>query len=344
MSVQPRTIVRPRRSTARESVRRLLALSIVLTVTLAGCGGGTPSTTTPSPSQPAVTSAASASAGQPGATSTPSASATPGTNRVQHVFLIVMENKEYGQIIGNSAAPYINKLASQYAVADAYYAVTHPSLPNYLALFGGDTYGIRSDCTDCFVDQPNLADSLDAAGKTWKSYQEDLPSPCFLGAQSGNYAMKHDPFLYFQDIRSNPTRCRNVVPLTQLTKDLAANQVPNFAWITPNLIHDMHNGTIAQGDSWLAGFVPKILASPAWKDGGVLVIVWDEGTTSLGCCGADGGRVPLLVISPTGPFGYRSPIPATHYFLLRAIENLWGLHLVGKTGNPGVQGLPTLFP
>jgi len=270
-------------------------------------------------------------------------STAPGTNPVQHVFLIVMENHEYGQIIGNADAPYINQLASQYAVADDYYAATHPSLPNYLSLFGGSTFGISTDCTDCFVDQPNLADSLDAAGKTWKSYQEDLPSPCFLGAQSGEYALRHDPFLYFHDIRDNTARCQQVVPLTQLTADIAANQVPNFAWITPNLIHDMHDGTVAQGDAWLASFVPTILASSAWKDGGLLVIVWDEGTTNAGCCGVSGGRVPLLVISPHGPLGYHSTVPATHYSLLRSIEDLWGLQQVGLSAGPDVQGLPDLI-
>ena len=262
---------------------------------------------------------------------------------MRHVFLIVMENKEYDQVIGNANAPYLNRLASQYAVADDYYAVTHPSLPNYLALFGGDTYGIRSDCTDCFVNQTNLADALDAAGKTWKSYQEGLPGPCFLGTQSGEYALKHDPFLYYQDIRDNPARCRQVVPLTQLSQDLAANQVPNFAWITPNLIHDMHDGSVADGDRWLASFVPTILASAAWKEGGLLMIVWDEGSSSAGCCGVSGGRVPLLVISPRGPFGYQSPVPATHYDLLRAVEDLWGLRQIGLTAGPGVQGLPDLI-
>ncbi|MDQ3811819.1 MAG: alkaline phosphatase family protein, partial [Chloroflexota bacterium] len=124
-----------------------------------------------------------------------------------HVFVIVMENHGPAQILGNPEAPYLNELASTYAVADEYFAVSHPSLPNYLALVGGDTFGVTSNCTDCVVDGPNLADALLAHGKTWKSYQEDLPSPCFLGASSDNYVLRHNPFLYFQSIRDDPARC-----------------------------------------------------------------------------------------------------------------------------------------
>src|SRR5579859_5328678 len=173
----------------------------------------------------------------------PSASASAAT-AAGTVFLIVMENKEYGQLVGSNDAPFINQLAAQYTVVDHAYAITHPSLPNYLALLGGDTFGITADCTTCFVQGPNLVDSLEARGRSWKAYMEDMPSPCFTGTSAGGYALKHNPFLYFQNIRNNPGRCERIVPLSQLDQDFASGSVPDFVWISPNLIHAMHDASI----------------------------------------------------------------------------------------------------
>jgi len=109
-----------------------------------------------------------------------------------HVFIIVMENHEYNEIIGSSSAPYTNSLAKQYALATQYDAVTHPSLPNYLSLTGASTFGITTDCEDCFVNQTNLADQIEASGRTWRAYMESMPSACDL-TDSGTYAMWHNP-------------------------------------------------------------------------------------------------------------------------------------------------------
>lgn len=265
----------------------------------------------------------------------PGGSRSPG-----HIVLIVMENKEYEQIIGNQDAPYLNGLAARFAQATHAYAVAHPSLPNYLALLGGDTFGVTSDCTTCFVDRPNLVDELEAHGKIWRAYMEDLPQPCFLGAAAGDYALKHDPFLYFRDIRDDPARCAQVVPLTRFAADLAAGTLPDFAWVTPNPRHDMHDGSVAEGDRWLAAFVPPILASAAWRQGGLLLITWDEGTSDAGCCDlAAGGHVPTLVIAPSGPAGARLTTPVSHYSILRTIEDAWGLGHLGHSGDPGVRTL-----
>src|SRR5207253_1534614 len=126
------------------------------------------------------------------------------------------------------------------------------SLPNYLGLIGGSTFGITTNCTDCFVDAPNLVvDRVEPTGRTWKAYMEDLPSPCFLG-DAYPYAQKHDPFIYFNDIRTNPAECSKIVPFTQFTTDLAtASGTPNYVWITPNLCNDTHDCSISQGDAWL---------------------------------------------------------------------------------------------
>lgn len=272
-----------------------------------------------------------------------------------HIFIIVMENHGYDQIVGNRDAPFINGLARVFASAGAYYAIRHPSLPNYLALFSGSTQGMTYDCTDCSFSTPNLVDQLESHGKTWRAYQEDLPIPCFQGSASGSiiqqllagaYVRRHDPFMNFTDISQNPRRCANVVPLTNFAADLKANQMPDFVWITPNLAHDMHNGTVAQGDSWLAGVVPQILDSAAWKDNGLLIITWDEApdTDTSGCCGdSAGGRVLTLIIGANSRRGYVSHVPYNHYSLLRTIEDAWGLGTLAHTGDPGIHPMADFF-
>jgi phospholipase C len=257
---------------------------------------------------------------------TPSAPAVPN---FRHIFVIVLENHSYDDVIGNDKLPYLNGLAKQFGLATASYGVTHPSLPNYLALIGGDTFNVTTDCKDCFVSAPNLVDQLETAGKSWKAYMDGMPSPCFLGNQ-GDYAQKHNPFLYFDDVRTNAARCNKIVPFTELASDLKANAVPDFIWITPDQCHDMHSCPPEQGDAWLAAEVPKILASSAWKDGGALFITFDEGTTNDGCCGQPGGgRIPTLVVSPLVAPGTRVSTPFNQYGLLRAIEDAWGLPHLG---------------
>lgn len=273
-------------------------------------------------------------------TYTPSAGALPNFS---HVFVIVMENRESGDVIGSSDAPYLNKLASTYALATQYYGVTHPSLPNYLALAGGDTFGVQSDCNDCFVNAPNLVDSLEAGHKTWRAYMESMPSPCYVG-DAYPYAQKHDPFIYFDDIRTNPGRCQNIVPMTQLQSDLSSTSTPDFVWITPNLCNDMHDCSTAKGDAWLATWVPRILASGAWKSGGALFITWDEGTSNDGCCQyASGGRVATLVISPLAKPHYQSSVPYDHYSLLRTVVDAWHLREPGHTASSATTPLTDMF-
>ncbi len=269
----------------------------------------------------------------PTLTPTPSPTRTPTRSLTSsltfsHIFTIVMENEEYTSIFGKSDAPYLNSLASTYGLAKQYYAIGHPSLPNYMALTGGSTFGITSDCTSCFQNAQNLADQIEASGRSWKAYMENMPSPCYIGdSPDGLYAQKHNPFLYYDDIRTNHTRCaKHDVPFSQFKTDLSSNQLPAYVWITPNLCHDMHDCSVADGDSWLSQVVPGILRSPAFIQGGVLFITFDEGDTDAGCCNnATGGQVSTLVISPLVKRGYRSTVPETHYSLLRTIEETWGL-------------------
>jgi hypothetical protein len=242
-----------------------------------------------------------------------------------------MENEESSSIIGNSAAGYINNLAASQGLATRYFAVSHPSLPNYLALTAGSTFGIASDCTDCYVNATSVADQIEASGRSWKAYMESMPSDCYVG-DAYPYMQKHDPFIYFDDIRTNGTRCAShVVPFTQFSTDLTTGTVPNFVWITPNMCNDMHDCSIGTGDAWLAGVVPSILGSSAFKNGGVLFITWDEGSSSAGCCGnSAGGQVATLVLAPNIVAGLRSTINETHYSLLRTVEDAWGLSALGQ--------------
>jgi phosphatidylinositol-3-phosphatase len=270
-------------------------------------------------------------------TVTPSATPLPGDAipPFSHIFTIVMENTAYEQIIGNRSAPYMNSLAQHYGLATNYYGITHPSLPNYIAMLGGDTLGFHNDCTTCFVNAPNLVDQLERAGKSWKAYMEDMPSPCFIGDAGTLYRQKHNPFIYFDNIRQNPVRCNKIVPFTQFATDLQANSLPNYVWITPNMCHDIHDCPIASGDAWLQTWVPQILASPAWQQNGVLFILFDESKASdhSGCCQyASGGHVLTLVLSPLGKPAYHAPAAYNHYSLLRTIAAAWGLPPLGHAG------------
>jgi hypothetical protein len=289
----------------------------------------------PSPSvTPIATPAGAAPTANPTAATSPPPPPAPAPAAVptfSHIFVIVMENHEYGSIIGNSAAPYVNSLAASYGLATNYYAVSHPSLPNYLALTAGSTFGIASDCTTCYVSATNIGDQVESSGRSWKAYMEDMPAPCYMGASSGNYAMKHDPFMYYTGIRNNLARCAaHVVPFTQFGVDLSSGQVPNFVWITPNMCNDTHDCPVSTGDAWLGSVVPRITGSAAFRNGGVLFITWDEGSSNAGCCGdAWGGHVATLVISPRSISGLRSSIAENHYGLLRTIEDGFQLGHLG---------------
>jgi hypothetical protein len=259
-----------------------------------------------------------------------------------------MENHAYGQIIGSPQAPYITALAHRFALATDYKALSHPSLPNYLAMLGGSSFGLRSDCTDCHVAAPNLVDELEARGISWKAYMEGMPTPCFTAPESGRYAKKHDPFLYFDDITSNPARCDRVVPLTQLGTDLSHGDLPQFAFITPDLCHDMHDCDVSTGDQFLSQLIPSLL--PHLGPSGVVFIVWDEGSPSAatqsapGCCPqAQGGNVAAIAAGPAVRPGAMVSTPFDHYSLLRTLEDSWGLRLLGATACSCVRPLADLL-
>jgi hypothetical protein len=282
-----------------------LALALVL---VAGCGGGSALATFPAKAPPSVR-----------------------IPDFSHVVVVVFENKESDEIAGNPSAPTFNALARRYVSLTNYDAVAHPSLPNYLALVSGSTQGISSDCTDCIVRARSLADTLGAAGKTWKTYAEDLPYPGFTGGSAGRYAKKHDPFLYFRDVVDSRARRDRVVPFPQLARDVARRRLPDFSLIVPNLCDDMHDCSAATGDAWLKTRIVPLLRSPELL-GGVVFVVFDEGTSDTG----GGGRIEALALGPTVQRGSRFTRTTNHYGLLRTIEDAWKLPRLGhsRTGTP----------
>lgn len=269
-----------------------------------------------------------------------------------HIFTILMENHSYSEIIGDTTdAPYIHSLATTYGLGSNRFAVSHPSLPNYLALTGGSTFGITTDCnpSTCTQNQPNIAaDRIIPAGKTWKAYMESMPSNCFL-SDSGEYAVRHNPFVYYTDIQTT-SQCNNDVPYTQFATDIqSTSTTPNYAWITPNLINDMHDGTIAQGDTWLSQNVPTILNSPAFKtQNSMLEIVWDEDD------GTQNNQVPEIVITSgmvngTANKPYDSFEQYNHYSYLNTIESAWNLAPLtsndsGASPESDYFGAPSNYP
>lgn len=261
-----------------------------------------------------------------------------------HIILIVLENEDYETVIGNSHMPFFNALAKQNVLLLNDFAVRHPSLPNYIALMSGNTHNITSDCTDCFVNAPNLADLIENSGRTWKAYEEDMPSPCYIG-NSGDYAQKHNPLIYFDSIRLNPTRCqRSIVPIAQLDSDLTANQLPNFSFIMPNLCNSGHDCSLDVADKWVNAMVTKLQDSTALGQKSLIIITFDEGNSksTASCCGMSakaGGRIATVLISPLAKPGFTDGTPISHYGLLKTILLSWNLPDLGNTKNTDTQAI-----
>ena len=241
-------------------------------------------------------------------------SATRQVPAFDHVVVVVLENKARSQVLGNRAAPAFNAFARRGAVLSGYRGVTHPSLPNYLALVSGSTHGITTDCTGCTVAGRSLADTLEARGLSWKAYAEGLPRPGWTGPSRGRYAKKHVPFLYFRRVLAEEAQLRRVVPLKQLDRDRADGKLPSFSLVVPDLCHDMHDCSVATGDAWLKRFLPPLLRLP----GTAVFVVFDE---------TDSGdpRIPALALGRLVRPGSRYVRPMRHYALLRTIEDGLGL-------------------
>jgi phospholipase C len=267
---------------------------------------------------------------------------------IKTVFIIVMENESWSDIQGNPNAPYINHtLLPMAAYARQYYTPpgNHPSEPNYLWLEAGTNFGIYNDGPPSENHQAttqHLVTLLKRAGISWKAYEEDISGTICPLAATGEYAPKHNPMVYFDDVTNgnNPNSAYCIAherPYRELAGDLQRNTVARYNFITPNLCDDMHNACapldnpVAQGDRWLAGAVPGILHSRAYQDSGALFITWDEGSY-----GSD-GPIGMIVLSPYAKGGgYANSIHYTHSSTLRTMEEIFGVSpLLGDARDAG---------
>jgi hypothetical protein len=239
------------------------------------------------------------------------------------VVLVVLENHEYSAIVGSGSAPYVNHtLLRKGTLFTSYHAVSHPSLPNYLAMTSGSLGGKAG--TDRVrageIGGDNLFHQLSAAGLSWRAFQGSMPQACYRRPWAGraphDYALKHDPAMTYRDVAKGPL-CRHVVPL----RELAPNHLPRFSFITPDECDDMHSCPVRAGDTWLSRHVPSLL-----RHGALVVVTFDEGTTSAG----GGGRVMTVMVGPGVARGARNRTPYTHDGLLAGLERHFHLPLLGR--------------
>lgn len=230
-----------------------------------------------------------------------------------HVFILVEENTNYASAIGNSGLPYLNGLAQQYALATQYYADTHPSIGNYFMMTVGDTV-TNNDSYTGTVSADNVVRQLVMAGKTWKSYAEDLPAPGYHTPGTtgwGKYASRHNPLSYLTDAVNDSVR---LVPFTQFAKDLAGDTLPNYSFIVPNLCHDAHDCALDSADTWLNRNIDPLIQRPTFQRDGLLIILFDEsGNDNTG----GGGRIVWIAVSSRARRGYQSTALYQHASTLR---------------------------
>jgi acid phosphatase len=247
----------------------------------------------------------------------------------QRAVVVVFENKDRSTIAGDPAAPTFNGYARRYAALTDYHAVAHPSLPNYLALVSGSTHGITTNCYDCTVDAASLADSLESAGLSWKTYADGLPASGFVGSGFDRYTKRHDPFLYFRPVLARPGRLRRIVPFARFRRDLARRALPAFSLVVPDLCHDMHDCPVGDGDKWLRGLLAPLLRSPQMRRG-VVFVVFDETESKTG---SDGGHLFAFAAGPAVRPHSVYARRLTHYGLLATLEANWRLRRLGQSAN-----------
>ena len=269
----------------------------------------------------------SASSPRPASDTPPSSGSVPAFG---HVLLVVEENHSYSEVIGNSSMPYLNSLTTQYGLATQYYANTHPSIGNYFMLTTGQLIS-NDDSFSGTVSVDNIVRQLLAAGKTWKSYAESIPSPGYTGGDSYPYAKRHNPFAYITDVVNSSTQVNNLQSLTQFNQDLANGQLPNFSFLVPNLLDDAHDGTLQLADQWLKTYIAPVISSSAFQKDGLLIIVFDEGDAGDSTNG--GGHIAAVIVSPEAKQGFQSTTLYQHQSTFRLI--LEGLGVPNVTNYPG---------
>ena len=332
----------PSRKNASHLARRLaLLIGTGLVSCLAvGCGtriAQSGHTASPAPASASASAAGSASpvptaSSADGLSSSPAA--TAGHSGVSKILVIMEENHSTGQVFP-SGMPYLWHLARRYGRATDWSAITHPSLPNYLAIFAGSSFNDPQDCdpgAGCTYPGPSVFGQAMALDKTARSYEESMPRPCDP-ISSGNYDVNHNPWAYFP---GEAAECRSddVAAGTPssgaLVSDVRSGNLPTVGLITPNLLHDGHDGTLGQADAWLRQWMPVLMSGPDWKHGRLaIVVVFDEGDSA--------NQVPFALVA----HGVSSAVmsqPTDHYALTRLIDEIIGAQpLRGAVGAPSIS-------
>ena len=254
----------------------------------------------------------------------PVPSPVAGLPTLRHVYVVMLENHSIGDVIGDPAAPYLNSLAARGALATGWYGIARPSQPNYLALFAGETLNVQDNLGHDFEER-TIADQLEEHGLSWRVFAENVPPGCFTGGTAsggadgpGTYARKHEPAISFRQISGNPDRCANITDFSHFGPGAAS-----FNLVVPNLCHDMHDCSVAQGDAFLASFIPRIIDAPSWGPDDLLVVTFDEGHTG-------NQQISTILISDAVAAGSQSALRHDHYSLLRTLEASWGLGCLGN--------------
>ena len=284
----------------------LLGLSVIVVLLNISCGGGSSN------------SSGSTPPGNAGATS-----------QFGHVVLVVEENHNYSDVVGSASMPYLNGLIAKYGLATQYYANTHPSIGNYFMLTAGQTITTDDGFTGT-VNDDNIVRELIAAGKTWKSYAEGLPSVGYTAGDAYPYVKRHNILEFFSDVVNSSTQVQNLVPFSQFSSDVSNGSLPNFSFVLPDLLDDAHDGPLSVADVWLAKNIDPLISSPVFQKDGLLIIVFDEADGSDTTHG--GGHVAAVIVSPKAKAGYQSSTLYQHQSTLRLI--LGGL---GVSGYPGAS-------
>ena len=273
---------------------------------------------------------------------------SPGPRHLQTVFVVVMENANWSAIHGSPSAPYLNGLLATAARSEQHYNPrgVHPSEPNYLWMEAGTDFGVRDDLDPSahhFANTDHLVSMLGKAAVSWKSYQEDIaPGECPTSSH-GLYAAKHNPFVFFDDVL--PQCAVHIRPLSELEADLQSGALARYNFVTPNLCNDMHGASgcptdlVKAGDDFLALWIPRILATPQYKAGGVVFVTWDEGEPG-------DGPIGMIAVSPFAKPGYASTVRTTHSSLLRSLQEIFavGPLLCDAANAADLSDLFTAFP
>jgi hypothetical protein len=300
-----------------------------------------PPTLTPTATPTAPPTATPKPTPAPTPTPQPTAAGAPGSGvpNFSHVYVIFFENKEYTSIVGSSSAPYINSLIAQYGSATAFYAERHPSEPNYIAMTSGSTQGVTDDGTYNLAVN-NVFAQVEASGRTWHAWQQGWPGGCFTGSssssvvdgpgKSGSYVRKHNPAISYTGISGSSTECSHITNLASFNPAAAS-----FNFITPNMINDMHDGSIADGDNFLKAFLPEITSSSAFANS-VVFVTFDEGSTNVN----GGGHIVTIAITPGMTAGFKQAATYNHYSMLKTIEQAWGLPYLLNAGSAATMDFP----